>query len=330
LNKPIFILGCSKSGTSLLRNLLDGHPDLFVIPTEAHFFQNTKYWVNYAFRSTKPEPLSFDEKKERLIRWIAKVNEVEDSVSDSFSKNRWDVYRVKKILKETKVSSDQELMDIYIKALYSGLYGTEFPENLRFVEKSVENAEFASELLKFYPEAKFLHIIRNPYSNLVALRKYSQHVRKTSKFPYLKNILFSLYNSFYFLYKNSRLIHSYKVVRYEDILTNPEQTMREVAEFLEISFQDSLLMPTMFSEKWQGNSTSQVKFDSISKTNVDRWKKEITPLEVWIVNHFFNFVIRDYDYEHIPTERGLYWPQKKETLKTYIQNRIFLKMFLNF
>ena len=35
---PIFILGCTKSGTTLLRNLFDGHPDLFIIPFETHFF----------------------------------------------------------------------------------------------------------------------------------------------------------------------------------------------------------------------------------------------------------------------------------------------------
>ena len=34
----VFILGQHKSGSSLLRSLLDGHPDLFVIPVETHYF----------------------------------------------------------------------------------------------------------------------------------------------------------------------------------------------------------------------------------------------------------------------------------------------------
>ncbi len=330
MHKPIFILGCSKSGTSLLRNLLDGHPDLFVIPTETHFFQNTGYWVNYSFRRSKPGTLSSDEKKERLLNWISVVNQAEDSVSDSFSANRWNLALMREVLTRARVASDKDLMDAYFHALYAGLFGSQLPDHLRIVEKSVENAEFAFELLKFYPDAKFLHIIRNPYSNLVALRKYAQHVRRSKKFPYLKNILFALYNSYYYLYKNSRVISAYKIIRYEDLLTNPENTMRQVADFLEITYHDSLLTPTMFSEKWQGNSTSRIKFDSISKINMDRWKKEITSLEIWIVNHFFDFVLHDYGYERQATKKNIFWPQKKETTKTYLQNRIFLKIFRNF
>ena len=38
MENPVFILGSHKSGTSLLRNLLDGISGFFVIPIEAHFF----------------------------------------------------------------------------------------------------------------------------------------------------------------------------------------------------------------------------------------------------------------------------------------------------
>lgn len=34
------------------------------------------------------------------------------------------------------------------------------PEDKRVVEKSVENAEFATQLYNMYPNAKFVHIIR--------------------------------------------------------------------------------------------------------------------------------------------------------------------------
>ncbi len=37
---PIFICGHPKSGTSLMRNLLDHHPQLAVYPEESHFFRN--------------------------------------------------------------------------------------------------------------------------------------------------------------------------------------------------------------------------------------------------------------------------------------------------
>jgi hypothetical protein len=36
---PVFILGNLKSGTTLVQALLDGHPELFVIPVELKFFK---------------------------------------------------------------------------------------------------------------------------------------------------------------------------------------------------------------------------------------------------------------------------------------------------
>ncbi len=330
MKKPIFILGCSKSGTSLLRNLLDGHPDLFVVPTEAHFFQNTKYWVNYAFRSTRPRQLTIKEKKSELLNWIQTVNSVEDSVSDAFTKGRWQVKRVEQVLNDGKARTDKELMNLYVKAMYSGLYGKNMPEHLRLVEKSVENAEFALELWRMYPDARFVHIVRNPYSNMVALRKYVQYTHHKESFPYLKNVLLSLYNSFYFLHKNQGVIPNYFTVKYEDILMNPEETVRQLADFLEIGFIDLLLQPTMFSEAWQGNSSRQTRFSSISADNLDRWKAEITSLELWIINHFFSHTLNTYSYEYLLDKGGLYKRVPKESPAIYLQNRIFLKMVSNF
>ena len=51
LIKPIFILGAHKSGTSYLRALLDGHPDLYVVPLEAHYFQHLGFNIENYIRS---------------------------------------------------------------------------------------------------------------------------------------------------------------------------------------------------------------------------------------------------------------------------------------
>ena len=48
MTDPIFLLGSHKSGTSLLRSLLDGHPDLDVLPREAHFFPTHGYASGYS------------------------------------------------------------------------------------------------------------------------------------------------------------------------------------------------------------------------------------------------------------------------------------------
>ena len=46
IEKPIFISGFNKSGTTLLLSLLDYHPELVVIPEEFHYFQNVYFETN--------------------------------------------------------------------------------------------------------------------------------------------------------------------------------------------------------------------------------------------------------------------------------------------
>jgi hypothetical protein len=44
LKQPIFISGLRKSGTSMVKNLLDNHPALFMYPpNEFHFFKFTHF-----------------------------------------------------------------------------------------------------------------------------------------------------------------------------------------------------------------------------------------------------------------------------------------------
>lgn len=325
MQQPVFILGLTKSGTSLLRNLLDSHPSLFAIPSESHFFQNTRHWVSYYFRRTKPAHLSFDQMKEELFKWVELLNTTTEQVTDAFTEGRWNLDLVRETLFETKIESLKGLSDVYVKAMYRGLFNDEMPESLNFVEKSVENAEFALEWQKLYPNARFVHIIRNPYSNIVALRKYAGYSKRWQrKFPYLKTSLYSMQNSYYFLYKNQTILENYKVIRYEDLIAEPDSTMRGICDFLDIPFDKCLLQPTILGSPWEGNSTSGNKFSGISKENLERWQSEISSLEIRVINQFMDFVLEDFGYQKLP-ERKKYLPEKHERISTFIQNRLLLR-----
>lgn len=321
-NKPILILGCTKSGTTLMRNLFDGHKDLFVIPTESHFFQNINYWISYYFRITRPRKLNFDEMKSKLYDWINFMNSKENKIADGFTLKKWDLTIFQEIIQNGDVKDVLDLSNLYVEAMYKSLYKKEYDKNLRFVEKSVENAEMALDWLKIYPEAKFVHILRNPYSNMVAIRKYLNQ----NKFPFLKRAIFAMYNSYYYLYKNLRLINKnqYKVVRYEDLIGQPEKTMQDVSHFLNIDYSEKLTTPTIFGEAWEGNSTSGVKFTGISNMNLEKWKTQITNYEIYLVNEYFEHVLSDFRFSKIDAKGSIYRISPKENLKNYFLNRLLL------
>lgn len=329
VEKPIFILGSHKSGTSLLRNLFDGTPDLFVIPNEIHFFQYTGYGVNYALRRATPGKPSFDEVVERIRRALQHSNTRPPETKkygDSYLTGCWNVDTAIDYLRQYGAQPFAQrdmrgLLDRYVEALHVGLYGQP-PSAHRFVEKSVENAEFAAIIKTLYPDAVFIHIVRNPYATLVSLRKFKS-VR--SGYPYLGPLIDSLRNSYDYLYSNPHHVPDYHIVRYEDLLTDPRGQMQQIAGYTGLEFGEHLLQPSTMGKAWAGNSMSGKDFSGISTQPIRAWEHEIYPPEIALVNLLFAHVLRDFDYANKPAPAQLYRPMPGESFRNYIANRFLLR-----
>lgn len=321
MKQPIFILGSHKSGTSLLRNLLDGASELFVVPCEAHFFQYGGYWVDYALRSSIPSRLTFEELVESFTELAKASNERTSQTSPVDLVGRWDIERFNSYLRMKgqvtyRESGFRGFLDTYIEAIHVSLCG-DVPSADRFAEKSVENAEFASLLVNLYPDAAFLHIIRNPYATIVSLRKHMGHGR----YPFLGGAINALNNSYYYLYKNLKLLPKYKVIRYEDLVKAPREVMEQVADFIQIEFVQALLEPTVMGMPWIGNSSSDRGFEGVSTEPVVRYQHEIRPLETALINLLFSHVLVDYGYHRRSDHPSPYLPCPREHPRTYLANR---------
>ncbi|MBS3795925.1 MAG: sulfotransferase, partial [Candidatus Thorarchaeota archaeon] len=268
MERPIFVLGAHKSGTGLLRSLLDGHTDLFTSPIEMHFFQYAKRWVEYSLRYTRPPHRSLKQTKQAYIQNVRRINTTSQRMGGS-AIEPGDInmdYFEQEINKS--VDSLKDLIRVYFDALYKGLYEKNRPSNKRIVEKSVENAEFVPHLKALFPDAKFLHIIRNPFSNLVSLRRYLSK-QQGGGYPFLLHGISSMKQNYYHLYRNRELIpEDYFVVRYEDLVKEAEYKMAEVCEFLDIDFSTELLAPTSMGEAWMGNSSRGLEFSDVSTKNL--------------------------------------------------------------
>lgn len=326
MERPVFILGSHKSGTSLLRGLLDGTKELFVVPIEAHFFQYSGHWVDYALRRSLPERLSFDDLVSRFAAHINKSNAAPSKTGDSSLIGRWNVERFITHLRTEGRSRFLQVglrgfLDSYVEAIHVSLYGR-VPHTNRYVEKSVENAEYATVLKALYPRARFIHLVRNPYATVVSLRKHMTR----DHYPFLGNALAALNNSFYHLYKNPMTISDYKILRYEDLVTRSEEVTQDIAEFIEIEYADSLLKPTSMGEPWSGNSTSGQRFSGISSQPILAWKQEIHSLEIRFVNHLFSQILRDYGYQRMESKGSAYRPMQGESIKSYLANRLMWRL----
>lgn len=323
----LFILGCHKSGTSLFRALLDGHKELFVIPFETHFFSLVGEWIRYPLRPVDPIAYSGNAAKERLLDWLRVVNS--GTGASSFGDNQRD-----QILDLEKFNKKFDFYDLnkertalfrdsyvrFIDALKVSMFGGRHDGTHRWsVEKSVEHTELATAVGGVMPTAKFIHVIRNPYANLVAIR------RKSTSGWFLGPPLLAIEQSLYLSLRNYLALgpDRYKVVRYEEIIQNTEATMRAVAEWLEIEFAEQLLTPTSGGELWKGNSTSREKFEAVSSLPLDRWRKEITTFEISLINATLKSALERLGYQSLTPSEG---KQRHPTYKlpALLMNLLFL------
>ena len=322
-NSPIFLLGPHKSGTSLLRSLFDGNYGLFVVPIETHVFPLLNRWVTYPYRYQLPLKDEDHDFRTACCKWIKYSNKNKDNKSDSLTIN-WFNEKIFSNTLKAELENAKNIKD-YINGYYKAIYlslGNEEKEyiKLRILEKSVENAEFAIELSKIYPDAKFVHIIRNPYSNLVSLRKY----KGEKEYPYIDLLIKTLNNSYLNLYRNEKIIDNYRIVKYEDLVSDVHGEMIKLADFLGLSFKENLTIPTVNNKRWKGNSTSGKEFKGVSNKRLEKWKNQIYDNEIAAVNKYFPHILDRFKYEKIKNPNKIISKNPQETLKKIVVNKIFL------
>jgi len=340
---PLFIVGCIKTGTTLLLALLDGHPDLLVLPSELNYFRFTEHPSLMPRRKLAHEPAGavlarkvLDElhflnalKPERLERLKQRF--------DVRAQDLHDYSAIDAAAYEAHVEGGEPALShraLFLRFFEALLASTgRDPETLTrysLVEKSPLQEEYAPLLSRWFPNARFVHLVRNPYATLRAVRIMGSkaHVKGArERYPYLRELCTMIGRSVRLGQLLAASLPNYCLLRYEDLVLEPEQTMTRVCELLGVAFDPALLEPTLAGRAWGGNSMQRDVLDGIERTVVDRWREDVTPLEVALVDRKLGHVLRDFDYERLePPSRGRSWlPVRREAPATWVANRVFLE-----
>lgn len=322
---PIFVCGPHKSGSSLLRNIFDGHEELFVIPIEMHFLVHAGFHVKYPYQKSIYDPEKFRGFFSNVLEWVERSEKSKDRHADSITRGKWDLGLLRTLLTNAPAVGDgtslREMIDYAVKAIYLSLNPGAGKRRIRFVEKSVENSELVPVYQRQYKNASFVHLVRNPYSNLCSFRRYKTF---KGRFPYIRSMVESLSIHFESINRNRNLLDRFICIRYEDLVREPRRAIDELVRQLDIPYSELLLTPTSLGTPWAGNSLTNKKAEGISAAYLDKWKEQLTGLERHLVSKRFAQVLADFDYEEY--RGGGHWAKRSpgESLKVYRDNRLFL------
>lgn len=234
---PAFVVGYYRSGTTLMLNLLQGHPEVVALPGESKHFSALRNVL-----AALPEERRVAELHAAWIRRLVSP----DGLPPFWALGRpWeggaDLYAVftRRLLAYAATREPaQDLLGVVAAALAATLGA----EPRLWVEKTPRDELLVPVIVAAYPAARFVHMVRDPRATLASIEGFHRE-------QYLASVPVAaaeLRGSLEAARANAEQLGAdrYLVVRYEDLVADPEREMRRVSSFLDLSWSDALVTPS--------------------------------------------------------------------------------------
>lgn len=316
----------------MTKALLDNHPDLFVIPpAEFDFFCYSHHKTLVQPKYSKIiEPNELLKKLASQDFIVRMSSELSASHVAMMGRERADVrasFAVDKFLEDVESITADSYHDIFpclfrLMGKHCGLNERQISEKI-YVFKNTLETEFFGLYKKWFPKIKLLYVIRNPYAQFAAQTRGEYIQGSRWSYPLLAPYVNIMKYDYYFInYWKEVYPDDIRVVRYEDLVESTESVMKEVAEFIGVEFNSSMLAPTILGEPWGGNSSAKGEvYNGVDSKPLHRWRSVLSAQEIYIVTKYFSEVIREYGYDEYDGRRSIFPIHRSENFRRYIGNK---------
>ncbi len=247
---PLFIVGNPRSGTKLLKNLLNQNPRISLCYVETHFIPH--------FVHKYGDPV-FLNTKEKLDAFYSEFNNLPFQA--------WNQDMGNKLLSRADMDPIKYMTswgDIceYIIRFYSDEHDR---ETTIWGDKTPSYMIEMPLLKRLYPASKFIHIIRDPRDVALSAKKAWGHNLYRVATKWHDNLKLARQQA-------QTLGGDYIEVFYEDVITDSETTLQKLCDFLDVTFTPGMLSMLKPFEKLgdaQGTTT-------ILQSNSEKYKNALT------------------------------------------------------
>lgn len=292
----LFLTGHRKCGTTMFSNLFDGHPALSVYPSDLCLLY--AYYPYYA-DGTKSTTELLDRLDTVLFSDLRRLVD-NNNLSSLFDLNKFKQEFLSS-LDHSQLNDVSHVISCQLKA-YQKAVGDDSRNFTWTVAKETSIDIYAHEIFEWFPNAKFIQLIRDPRDNYASLKSgVDKHYSLFGESE--KMLLASLLHRALLDMKMAAMNQErfgedrYMYLRFEDLVSQPQRCMENVANFLNIEFDKSLMTPTLLGQPVPGNNFEGEAFFQISGKNSGRWPERISSEEGKIIEFHFSELMRKFDYE---------------------------------
>ena len=278
--EAIFIVGVSRSGTTLMRRILDKHSRIG-IATENHYLGHLLAWEGTRHYFRRLGDLRDDANVRAMVQLIYSGELQRRSRLRELSPYwRWLTARVpREDIEAYLLASDrtergvfEAFLRIYADRRGKAVMGEKTPAHLDYVET----------LLEWFPDGRVVHCLRDPRAIYVSeLRRRAEHA---VGFPYRQlaavPALMERFVTLEVVWAWARAVHRhrelsrryperYRLVRFEDLVAAPEATLDGLCGFLGVTAEPRMLQQTVTS---RGARVGDAGFDAEA---AERWREHI-------------------------------------------------------
>lgn len=270
IKQPIFVAGLDRSGTSLMYAFLSSHPKISMVRRTNMF----RYF--YERYGNLNDPDNFERCLDTMIHYkrIIKLNPDPDRIRIDYQKGEKTYGNLFALFHE---------------------HNAERSGKQRWGDKSLYIERFITNIIKEYPDAKLIHMMRDPRDRYASVNKRYQSDRgrvgaSTGKWWY--SALLATRNV-------EKYPDNYTIVTYEALVKEPEATLSKICEFIGEQYSPRMLTmrgaPLLHD---MGGNSSFDRFEpgEISTKSVGRYRSALTSSEILFIQIYAARYLQEFGY----------------------------------
>lgn len=274
LDDPIIVTGPDRSGTTLLYALLATHPDISMV-------RRTNMWRWFDRRYGD---LSVPANLDRCLSAMARYRRL--AVLEP------DIERIKIAFREGEPTYGR------LFSLFHEQHATRRGRR-RWADKSLHTEYCADRIFAELPDAKMIQLVRDPRDRHASImRRYEGRTKAVA------GTTGRWQASVRTGHRNVRRHPDrYLMVRYEDLATRPEPTLRDICGFLHEEYRPELLSMggVTDGQDWSGNSSfGDFEPGVISTRSIGRFRSVVPPSDIAFIQTVCRRTMAAHDYARYP------------------------------